>query len=171
MERNAFADILNHMHSTGFADIGGARISADIPVSERLINQFVGASLPPNLPVREVWIRPEAGNRFAVRLTPRAGMLPPITLKLEIEAQPELPQSPFLALRMKTMGGLFGFAAAALPIGNMLPPGVRLHGERIVVDLQAMAAQRGFGDLLQYARELRITTETGRVLVHLDAGV
>ena len=171
MGRNAFAEILNHLQSTGFTDIGGARVSAAIPLSERLINEFVAASLPPNVPVREVVIRPEAGDKFSVRLTPRTGMLPPITLKLDIEAQPDLPRSPVLVLRMKTMGGLFGFAAAALPIGNMLPPGVRLDGERILVDLQAMAAQRGFGDLLQYVRQLSITSEAGRVLVHLDAAV
>lgn len=171
MSRTAFAEILNHMHATGFADIVGAQVSAVIPLSERLINEFVAASLPPNVPVREVSVRPEAGDQFSVRLTPRAGMLPPITLKLAIESQPDLPRSPVLTLRMKTMGGLFGFAAAALPIGNMLPPGVRLHGERILVDLQALAAQRGLGDLLRYVRQLKVTSEAGRVLVHLDAGV
>lgn len=171
MAPNAFADILNHLQSTGFADIAGTRIAADVPLSERLINEFVAASLPPNVPIRGVAIKPEAGNRFSVRITPKAGLIPPITLKLEIEQQPDMPHSPVLALRMKTMGGLFGFASAALPIANMLPPGVRLQGERILVDLRAIAAQKGFADFIGYVTALRVTSEDGRVLLHLNAGV
>jgi hypothetical protein len=70
---------------------------------------------------------------------------------------------------MKTMGGLFGFATAALPIGSMLPPGVRLEGERILVDLAAMATQRGMGEALQYVRRLAVHSEDGRVILHIEA--
>lgn len=167
----AFVEILHHLQSTGFRDIAGARVAAAIPVSERLINELVAATMPPNLPVREVSVRPEANNRFSVRLTPRASMLPQLTLKLDIERQPEFPSSPVLVLRMATMGGLFGLAGAALPLDKMMPPGVRLDGERILVDLRAMAAQHGFADVLQYVRDLRVTTEPGRLLLHVDAAV
>lgn len=171
MPASELIQILNHLQTTRFQDVSGTRLSATIPASERLVNELVAATMPRNLPVREVSVRPEAGNRFSVRLTPRASMLPQLTLKLEIEKQPEFPASPVLVLRMATMGGLFGLAGAALPIGNMLPPGVRLDGERILVDLRAMAAQHGYGAYLEYVRDLRITTEPGRVLVHLNAGV
>lgn len=171
MARTAFTEILNHLQSTGFTDIAGTRIAADVPLSERLINEFVAASLPPTVPVREVSIRPEAGNRFSVRITPKAGLIPPLTLRLEIEQQPDMPHAPILALRMKTMGGLFGLATAALPIGSMLPPGVRLEGERILVDLRAIAAQKGFADFIRYVTALRVTSEDGRVLLHVNAGV
>jgi hypothetical protein len=168
---SAVFEVLHRLQSTGFSDLAGARVSADVPIPEHLINEVVAAALPPNLPLREVSIRPEAGDQFSVRLTPRTAMLPPITVKLAIERQPDFPQSPVLVLRMKTMGGLFGFASAALPLGNMLPPGVRLDGERILVDLRAMTAQKGIADLLQYVRELRVTTEDGRVILHLNAAV
>lgn len=168
---NGIAEIFQQLQADGFREVAGAKVSADIPIAERLLNEVVAASLPPNLPVREVSIRPEAGNQFSVRVTPRAGLLPPVTLKLEIEQQPDFPGSPVLTLRMKTMGGLFGFAAAALPIGKMLPPGVRLEGERILVDLHAMAARHGFGDLLQHVRQLRVTTEPGLVILQLNAAV
>lgn len=171
MSRNAFVEILDHLQSTGFRDLAGARLSADVPLQERLINACVAAALPPGAPVREVSIRPEAGNQFSVKIWPRASMLPHLTLKLEIAQQPDFPRSPVLVLRMKTMGGLFGFASAALPISNLLPPGVRLDGDRILVDLRAMAAERGMADLLQHVRDLTISSEPGRVLVHLNAGV
>ena len=171
MPTNSFLEILNHLQSTGFRDVAGTRLSGTIPVSERLINEMVAASIPRGGHVREAHVRPGPGNRFSVRIAPRAALLPSLTLKLVIERQPELPGSPVLVLRMATMGGLFGMASAALPIAGMLPPGVRLAGDRILVDISAMAALRGFGDLVAHVRRLNITTEAGRILVQLDAAV
>lgn len=171
VEPSGFVHILQQMQSNGFREISGARLAADLPVPARLINELVAASLPPNAPVREVHIHPEAGDQFSVRIFPKAAFLPHLKLMLGIERQPEFPGHPVLVLRMKTMGGLFGFAAAAFPIGNMLPPGVRLDGERILVDLGALAAQRGMAEHLQYVRSLAVHTEEGRLLVHLEAAV
>ena len=127
--------------------------------------------MPGNLPVRDVSVHPEPGNRFSVRIFPKSAFLPQLTVKLEIEKQPEFPTSPELVLRMASMGGLLGLAGAAFPIANMLPPGVRLDGERIVVDLRALAQREGVLDLLALVRELEITTEEGRVLIFADTSV
>lgn len=163
--------LLQTLQSSGFRDLSGARVTAAIPVSERLINELVAATLPPHIPVREAYVHPEAGDRFSVRLTPKSGFLPSLTIRLAIERQPELPTSPELVLRMASMGGLFGLATAAFPIAQMMPPGVRLEGERIHVDLRAMAAQRGATDLFPYVRQLRITTEDGKAVLHLEGAV
>ena len=72
---------------------------------------------------------------------------------------------------MATMGGLFGMAAAALPIAQMLPPGVRIDGEHIHVDLRTMAAQAGAAYVVDLVQDLRITTDEGRVVVHAVARV
>lgn len=171
MPTNPFLEILNHLQSTGFKDVAGTRLSGTIPLSERLINEVVAASIPRGGHVREAHVRPEPGGRLSVRVAPRAALLPSLTLKLQIERQPEFPGNPVLVLRMAKMGGLLGMASAALPIAGMLPPGVRLDGERILVDIRAMAAQRGFADLLAHVKQLNITTDAGRVLVQVDAGV
>jgi hypothetical protein len=171
MATNPLPEMLSQLQATNFRDIAGARFSGVIPVSERLIDTLIAASLPPTAPVREVQVRPAQGDRFAVRITPRAGFLPSITLKLQIVRQPELPGSPVLVLRMATMGGLMGFAVAAFPIASYLPPGIRLDGEHILVDLQALAAQRGLSEALAYVRQLRVTTEDGRVVIAVEGGV
>jgi hypothetical protein len=171
MPNNPFAGILGQLQSTGFRDIAGARFSGVIPVSERLIDEMIAASIPSSAPVRAVSVRAEPGDRLAVRISPRSSFLPSLTLKLHIIGQPELPASPLLVLRMTTMGGLMGFASAAFPIASMLPPGVRLEGEQIVVDLQALAAQRGMADALGYLRRLRVTTVSGQVVIEVEGGV
>lgn len=170
MSTHDLSAILRSLQSTQFRDLSGARLSAAIPVSERLINELIAATLPPNAPVREAHVHPEAGDRFSVRVSPRMALLPSLTVKLQIERQPELPASPVLTLRMATLGGLFGMVSAALGSGQ-LPPGVRMDGEFIHVDLRAMAAQRGFADLFQYVRQLRVTTGEGHAVIHADLGI
>lgn len=163
--------ILQSLRSAGFRDLSDARLSATVPIAERLINDIVATTLPTSLPVREVHVHPEAGDAFAVRLSPRSGLLPSLTVKLTIHRQPSMPHDPVLVLRLGTLGGLIGIAASALPIAPMLPPGVRLEGEFVHVDLAAIAAQQGFADVLDFVRTLRITTEPGRAILHLDAAV
>ena len=142
-----------------------------MPVSERLIDEIVASAVRPGGPVREVRVHPTSGDTFSVRVVPRASLLPSITVRLEIERQPVLPTSPVLALRMATMGGLFGLASAAFPIANMLPPGVRLDGDRILVDFRVIAADRGAADLLEYVTGLQLHTEEGRAVLHVDLSI
>ena len=163
------SDILQQLQSSGFHGIEGTRIGATIPVSEELLNRIVSAALTAGAPVRSVTVQPEPGDRLAVRIVPRHPMLPAITLKLEIESQPQFPDTPVLVLRMATLSGLFGLAGGA--IAGFLPPGVRLDGERILVDLPILAAQRGQAAMLRYVNGLTVHTEGGRLIVHADLGV
>jgi hypothetical protein len=171
MSLSPLTALLLNLRDAGFRDLAGTRISGSIPVSERLLNQLVAATMPKNLPVREVTVRPEPGNRFSLRISPRAAFLPQLTVKLEIEKQAQFPTSPEIVLRMATMGGLLGLAGAAFPIASMLPPGVRLEGERIVVDLRELARREGVADMLELVRELDISTDEGRVRVFVDTSV
>ncbi|HEY0874744.1 MAG TPA: hypothetical protein VGD94_14825 [Vicinamibacterales bacterium] len=164
-----FIEILRQLTTTQFRDLAGARVTADVPVSERLLNDVIATSIPPDAPVRNVAIRPEGEDRFSVRIVPKMALIPAITLRLAIEAQPRLPESSVLVLRMITLGGLFGLASGA--IAGMLPPGVRLEGERILVDLRDIAAHRGLADLFEYVMALQVHSDAGRVVVHVDAGV
>ena len=167
----ALQRILQQLLATGFGDIAGARLFATVPIAESLLNQVIRDTMPSNLPVRDVSVRPEDGNVLSVRLTPRAMLIPAITLKLNIERQPQIPTSPVLVLRLATMPGILGLAGAALPLERMLPPGVRMQGEVIMVDLEAMARQHGFEQYFPHLRQLRVTTDRGRVLLTIEAGV
>jgi len=165
------SEILRHFQSTHFRDLAGTRVSVKVPLSERLINEFVATAIRPGGPVRDVAVHPLDGDAFSVRVAPRAALLPSVTLRLEIIGQPELPASPVLVLKMATMGGLFGMATAALPIANMLPRGVRLESDRILVDLRAIAAERGLSEMLGYVKRLRVNTVEGRVVLEANLAV
>jgi hypothetical protein len=48
---------------------------------------------------------------------------------------------------------------------------VRLDGDRIAIDLRALAAVRGAEDLLEHVRQLRVNTAAGRVVLHIDVAI
>ena len=171
MPNSPLADLLQQLRNTRLQDLGGTRVSAVIPVSSRLINELAAASIPPGAAVREVDVTPLAGDAFSVRIQPRAALLPSLTVRIEIIAQPQMPASPVLVLRMATMGGLFAFAGGAFSLDRLLPPGVRLDGDRILLDLAALARQHGAADLLEHVKSLKVNTDRGRVVLSLDIEV
>ena len=171
MPDQRFSRILERLRSSRMADLAGARASATIPVPERVLNEIVAASLPPSAPVQDVSVQVRAGNRLRVsaRLT-RAAFLPPISLTLEIERQPELPDGP-LVLRVGSMPGLVALAGAAFSVTSMLPPGLRLEDHRLFVDVRTVLERNGLGEALVYLERMAITTEEGRLIVDVSAGV
>ena len=171
MPNHALAGLLQHLRNTHFQDLGGTRVSAAVPISERLINEAVAAQIKPGLPVRQVAVTPLAGDAFSVRILPRAALLPSLTVRVEIIAQPQMPASPVLVLRMATMSGLFAFAGGAFSLERLLPPGVRLDGDRILVDLAALARQNGAADLLEHLASIKVNTQPGKVVVTAEVAV
>jgi hypothetical protein len=137
-----------------------------VPIGERLLNELVAAMVPPDGPVRELTVRPQAGNRLAVRVrASRLDFLPAVTVTLQIEQQPQPPDTP-LVLRILSMPGLLGMAGALLSPGA-LPPGIRLDRDRVVVDLRPLLERHGAGDLMAYAERLHVSTDDGRLLVEV----
>ena len=154
----------NHLQSTGFRDIAGARGWRPTCRSrQRLINEVVAASIPPNVPVREVSIRPEAGDRFSVRITPRASLLPAVTLRLEIERQPEFPSFPVLVHADEDHGRAVRVCQrrAADRQRCCLPACARRRADP--GGSAALAASSGLGRVLQYVRRVEVHSEDGRV--------
>lgn len=157
--------LIGQLRASRLSDLEGARISASIPVSERLLNQVAAGFVPANAPVREVSVHPRAGNRLGVRArVARAAFLPPVTINMEIERQAVLPDGP-LVVRILTAPGLVSLLGAAFPLGAMLPPGIILQDQRLLVDVRALIERQGYGELLPYLESIRVTTEPGRLLV------
>jgi hypothetical protein len=160
--------ILDRLRTSRFAELRGGRASLSIPVPERLLNELLAAALPPDARVRDVSLHPKADNRLALRAKlAHADFLPPLTLTLEIERQPEFPDSP-LVLRILSLPGLIALAGAAVSLTSVLPPGVRMENQRIFVDLRVLLQRYGQDQLAAMIETLRITTEEGVLTVDLD---
>jgi hypothetical protein len=161
---------LEQLRATGFADVRGARLSLSIPISERLLNEVVVAAIPASAPVRDVTVTPGPANRIQVRgRMAKLGFLPPMTVTLEIEQQPALPDTP-LALRVRSFPGLTSMAGSLLS-PSTLPRGVRLDGDRLLVDVRQLLERAGYAELLPLIERMHVASEEGRLIVDLDARV
>jgi len=159
--------LLEQLRASRFAELKGARLTAILPVSERLLNDLIAGSLPPSAAVRELTVHPQDSNRLAVRVKlAKPDFLPPMKLTLEIEQQPEPPEG-VVVLRVVSMPGLMPFASAAVSTFAALPAGVRFEGERLFVGLRTLLERRGLGEVLTYLESVRITSQEGRLLLDL----
>ena len=158
-------ELISSQQRAGFADLAGARVAAFLPISDRLLNEIIARELPPDAPVSDVSLESLAGNRIAVRarLT-RATILPAFKLTLTIVEQPSLPHDPVLVMRIGS-GGLMSLAGAALKFFDALPAGIKADGDRLLVDIRELLAQRGNDWLLPYLVDFQVATTAGAVLV------
>ena len=159
--------ILERLRASRFAEVKGARASLSIPVSEPLLNELIAAALPPAGALRELHVRPQADNRLAVRArASRLDFLPPVTISLQIEQQPHLPDTP-LVIRILSVPGLLSMAGSLLSPSS-LPPGIRLDRERVLVDVRQLLERKGFGEIVPLIERLHVSSEEGRLVVDVD---
>ena len=168
---STFGRLFASLQASGFEDLRGVDVSATVPISERLLNDVIQQSLPPSLPVRDLYVSPREGDRFDVRL--RVGsspFLPPLKFVLRIARQPDLPSSPVLVLKLE-MTALMSLAGPALRFLDALPRGVRLERDLLYVDIASLLAQRGLERYLEYVRQLELHTSNATVIASIRAGV
>jgi hypothetical protein len=165
-------DLLREQQASGFPDVAGAEASATIPLSDRLVTRLALEGKPPTAPISELDLRALEGNRFTARVRlSKPAWVPPMTLTLHIERQPRFPEDPVLILRLAGPGGLLSLASGAMKFLNVLPPGVRMDGDLVFVNLATLAANNGGGEFLQFVKGLEVTTEAGRFVIRASGAV
>jgi hypothetical protein len=166
------SELLAHLQSSAFRDIAGARVSATVPVSQSLLNGLVAQALrETKTPVRQLDIRPRAGDLIDVIVTLSWPFVPPLKVAVAVDRQPEFPGSPVLVLRWSFLGGLGAIGARLLGAMDKLPPGVRLDGDRLLLDIPVLAARSPAASLLQYLRTLEVHTADDRLVIVLNAEI
>jgi hypothetical protein len=162
--------ILEQLRASRFAALQGTRAALSIPVPEPLLNELIATAIPPSAPVRDLHIRPQAANRLAVRArASRLEFLPPVTISLQIEQQPQLPDTP-LVIRILSLPGLLSIASSLLSPSS-LPPGIRLDRDRILVDVRQLLESKGFAEVVPLIERLHVTSEEGRLRLDVDMKV
>lgn len=163
-----WATLLREQRSAGFPDVAGAHASVTLPVSDRLITRLVSERLPA-APISRFDLAAEAGSQVVVRARlARLSFVPPIRVRLFIERQPDLPESPVVVLRIASEG-IAALASIALGVVKVLPPGVLLEGNLIHVNVATLLASYGAAEAFSYLTRLRVTTEHGLVVVEAQA--
>lgn len=167
-----FQQILWQQQTAGLTGLAGSEVSATVRLSDPLLNQLIAAFLPANHPLRSVTVRSHAGNRLDVSIAiAKPSFLPPIPLTLAVARQPAFPDDPVLVFRVAGLaGGMMHLAGPLLGRLGTLPPGLRLDGERLLVDLR-LVLPPGQSALLTYVQQLTVTTEDRCVVAAIAARV
>jgi hypothetical protein len=158
--------ILTRQQASGFAGLSGSHVRATLRLDQALINEAVAAYAASASAVRDLRVTPRASNRVQVQLKlAKASFLPSLSLTLVIDRQPELPGDPVLGLQITGVGGMMRLAGPAIASFGVLPPGVRLEGDRVLVDLRTLLTGHGQAQLLDYAEQLQVMSEDGALVV------
>jgi hypothetical protein len=153
-------------------DITGSTVAGEIPIAGSLVNRFIAEALANRqTPVAGVELEPREEGRLLAHVSlhgPR--FIPAVVVAIQIEQQPQLPDSPVLVLRwsLPKLGFLGNLATPFLSQLKTLPPGVRLEGERLLVDVAELLRSRGLGEALRYLHRLEIGSRTGQILVRFE---
>jgi hypothetical protein len=155
-------------------ELAGGTLAAEIPVPEALANRLIAERLPTaNVPIADLRLRALERDAIEAHVTVKGSrMVPVLKIVAQIERQPQ-PHDPVLLLRwsMPAMGPLAMFAGPVLSHFRKLPPGIRMEGERIAVDVRELLASRGMADLLEFLTDLQVHTRAGTFLVRVGVRV
>jgi hypothetical protein len=162
-------ELLDSLQSTGFRDLAGSRASARIPVSRSLVNRVVAQMLQEtSTPVREVDVRPHDGDEFDLVITLSWPFVPRLRVGVIVARQPELPASPVLVFRWSLLGVVGILASRVIASLDRLPAGIRLDGDRLMLDVAVLAARGPAATLLPYLNKLELHTFDDRIVLDVD---
>jgi hypothetical protein len=115
-----------------------------------------------------VEIRPHAGDCFDVLISVTWPFVPTIKVGFVIERQPQFPSSPVLVLRWSLLGAVGALASRFIASLDRLPAGVRLDGDRLLVDISQLAARASAASWLPYVRSLELHTVDDRFVIDIE---
>ena len=160
--------IFQKIIDNNFSDLKGTIVDASVPVPQGLVNELINAALTGNRTVESIQASVHAQNR--VSLSVKTTLLPwPLNLKLKLDKAVDFASysSPKIRAWMEnnrllgSLGSLF----------NALPPGIKLYGNQVVVDLGAFLRTPEQKRLLELVRSVGIQTEEGQVILDIHAEV
>jgi hypothetical protein len=164
-----------HLRSTAFQELTGSQISARVPIARTLLNRIVADALKgKQTPVRAVDVQPLPDDRFEVTVTLSMPFVPALKVTVSVAQQPRFPESPVMVFRWSLFGGLAAIASRFTDaLQEKLPAGVRLDGDRIVLDIPVMAEHAAADgvQLLLLFRRVELHTVADRAMIDVDIAV
>jgi hypothetical protein len=167
--------LLAHLRSTAFQDLSGSQISARVPIARTLLNRIVADALKgKQTPVRAVEVQPLADDRFELTVTTLMPFVPALKVTVVVAQQPRFPESPVMVLRWSLFAGLAAIVSRFTDsLREKLPAGVRLDGDRVVLDIPVIAEHAAADgvQLLLLFRRIELHTVADRAVIDVEIAV
>jgi hypothetical protein len=165
---SAFTESVRRLLGVEVRELPGSLFAGEIPLSNALVNRLIAGRLAAaQLPVAAIRVEAHDGNRMDVTLSMKTAIVPDMKIAVLIEQQPDFPANPVVWLRWyaPAMSAISRFAGPALAFFGKLPPGIRVEGDRIAVDLAELLRWRGLGELFEYITRVQLTAREGAIVV------
>jgi hypothetical protein len=151
-----------------FSDLKVLSVDAFIPVSESLLNEMIRAALEGNSNVESCQVTIHEENKVAVKL--KTSLWPwPLNLKLKLDKTVDLASfsSPKIRAWLEN-NHLLGRLGSIL---NVMPEGIKLYGDQVVVDLGVFLRQPDQKGLLGLIEYVGMNTDEGKLILDVKIGV
>ena len=166
LEFHSMDEILKRLVRDHFSELAGLTLVASIPVTERLVNEIVGTAIRGNKNISYCRISISHQNRVSVNL--KTALWPwPLELKLRLDRIVDFRRSPLLRAKLENkvlLGRLGSFF-------KVLPDGVHISGDQVVVDLGALILAPEQKRFLELIKAAEIKTEEAQVIIDITAAV
>ena len=164
-------DAARELFGTDLEGLSGGVISGEIPLTVDVINRLIARKLAasPSSPIVSADVDAHENEAFTIHLRLR-GPLPALNVEMRIDHQPQLPGDATLGMRwsLKGLGPLAMLAAPLASYFKVLPPGIRLEGDRVWVDVHALLRAQGAGDLVPFMSGIRVITRERRFVLQFE---
>ena len=160
LEFDSMDAIFRRLLEDNFSELEGLIAAASIPVPEPLINEMMTITLRGNKNITACQVSIHPQNRVFVNL--KTPLLPlTLNLKLRLDKSIRLGAAPTLTIWLEN-NLLLGRLGSIL---NILPEGIKLRGDQIVVDIRSFLQSPEQRRLLALVRDVEINTVEGKVIL------
>ena len=163
-------DPLRVLFGDQLQELTGAVARGEVPLTTGVVNRLIAQKLgQANAPIISAVVETYPGERFSVQLRPR-GPIPLLNVDVEIVRQPSLPSDATLGMRwsLRGLGRLALLAGPLVSFFKALPPGIRVDGDRLSVDLHTLMRLQGYGELVPLLTGVRVLTADRRFVVQFE---
>ena len=160
--------IFQKVIANNFSDLKGLIADATIPVPEYLVNEMLQATLDGNKTIAYCQISIYRENRASAKLKTT---LLPWALHLNLKLDQSVDFASFGSPKIRAWlenNRLLGSLGSFL---NLLPEGIKLYGNQVVVDLGAFLETPEQRRLFNFIKSADIRTEEGKVIVDVKIKV
>lgn len=159
-------EILQRLIKDDFSELGGLTIHASLPLSEKLVNEFVQSAMQGNKNITDCYVAIHMGNKIVVNL--RTPLWPwPLNLKLKIEPSVDFTTGAKINASLENFA-LLGKLGAVF---NAFPQGITIQDDLITIDILSFIKTTEQRKWLQLIKFLEIQTEEAQMIIDIKIAV